>query len=115
MSRLTQVGVLSAMTCIAVAGDAHADMGGAAVIPAASAAFLQFLLMAGIFSIKSFRGSRVIVLAIYAASVILAWAINLRMPADDGWDFWIVFVLPLVTCVGLIAYYGRCRSTDEIT
>ena len=93
---------------------ALADMGPIVVVPLVGFGLWHILLGAITLRPKSMAGHRTVAIFIYVISVVCAWAINMFLPVDSLWDFWVVLVLPLATSVGLNLFFRSRRETSKL-
>jgi hypothetical protein len=84
-----------------VSWPAVADMGPAVLVPAVGGVVWGLLLGIVVAIPRRLFGRRWLALAIYAASVVVAWTVNLQLPVDSLFDTMLVFVVPVLALIGL--------------
>jgi hypothetical protein len=83
---------------------AFADMGPAVLVPAVGGLIWNLLLGIAIAVPRRMFGRRCVALAVYSASVVAAWIVNLQLPVDSYLDTMLIFVVPVLALMGLYAY-----------
>ena len=89
---------------VSITSPAFADMGLVVIVPAIGGVVWQVLLGVIIAVPRWMAGNRGAALGLYAALVLFAWVVNLKIPADSYIDFWPIFLIPLTVSIALLLY-----------